>query len=217
MRYSSTAAHTVRLTIDNVALPDVVLPSTGSMNTFDTAYLGTKALSHGTHKLKVTFVDGGVDVDWVFMKKYDPLVFFKSLFTNCYLTAELGGNSTFASNRTAAANWEGFSVDSLTGGAGTLSDGTVANLQSYVGYYVTAELNGGGALTDNRRVPGVSEKFTLVKVAGSAGGTIVSGDQVALKSNDGTHYVTVVNGTTVNVSGTTIGPAQTFTVGLGNQ
>ncbi|HTJ78443.1 MAG TPA: DUF5010 domain-containing protein [Rariglobus sp.] len=217
IRYSSTASHTVRLTIDNVALPDVVLPATGSMNTFDTAYLGTKALGHGTHTFKVTFVDGGVDVDWIFVKKYDPMVSFKSLLTNCYLTAEMGGNSTFSSNRTAAANWEGFSVDSLTGGNGTLSDGTVANIQSYVGYYMTAELSGGGALTVNRRQPRGWEQFTLVKVSGSAGSGIVSGDQVALKSQDGTHYVTVVNGTTVNVSGTSIGSAQTFTVGLSNQ
>jgi len=217
IRYSSTASHTVRLTIDNVALPDVVLPSTGNMNTFDTAYLGTKALGHGTHKLKVTFVDGGVDVDWIFVKKYDPMVSFKSLSTNCYLTIEHGGNSTFSSNRTAEGVWERFSVASLNGGSGALSDGTIANLQGYIGYYVTAELDGGHSLTDNRRSPGIWEKFTLVKVSGSAGTGIVSGDQVALKSDDGTHYVTVINGTTVDVSGTTIGSAQTFTVNLSNQ
>jgi hypothetical protein len=53
-----------------------------------------------------------------------------------------------------------------------------------------------------------------VKVSGSAGTTIASGDKVALKSNDGAHYITVVNGTTVNVTGTSVGTAQTFTANL---
>jgi len=219
IRYSSTAAHTVRLTVDNVALPDVVLPSTGSANTFDTAYLGAQFLGHGTHNLKVTFVDGGVDVDWIFAKKSDPLISFKSDLTACYLTAEQGGNGTFSSNRTTEGVWERFSANSLTGGSGTLSDGTIANFQPYVGYYMTAESTGGssgggGSLTANRRSPGIYEKFTLVKVSGSAGTTIASGDKVALKSNDGAHYITVVNGTTINVTGTSVGTAQTFTVNL---
>jgi hypothetical protein len=214
VRYSSTASHTMRLTVDNVALPDVVLPSTGSMDTFDTAYIGSQFLGHGTHNIKVTFVDGGVDLDWLFIKKADPMVSFKSDLTNCYLTAESGGNGSFSSNRTTEGIWERFSVNSITGGNGALSNGTVANLQPYVGYYMTAEGNGGLALTANRRVPSTYEKFTLVKVSGSTGSGIVTGDKVALRSNDGTHYITVVSGSSVNVSGTSIGAAQTFAVNM---
>jgi hypothetical protein len=217
IRYSSTASHTVKLQVDSGAEMTATLPSTGGMNNFDTAYLGAQFLGHGTHNLKVTFVDGGVDVDWIFAKKADPMVSFKSDLTNCFLTAELGGNGTFSSNRTAAGAWENFSVNSLTGGAGTLSNGTIANLQPYVGYYVTAEANGGSTLTANRRQPGSYEKFTLVKVSGSPGSTIASGDKVALKADDGVHYVTVVNGTTVNVTGSSVAAAQTFTVNLSAQ
>jgi hypothetical protein len=217
IRYSSTAARTVRLSVDGVALPDVVLPSTGNMATFDTAYLGARHLGHGPHNLRVTFVDGGVDVDWIFAKKADPMVSFQSDLTGRFLTAEQGGNQSFTCNRTTAGIWERFSVNSLTGGSGALANGAVAHLQPYIGYYATAEANGGGALTANRRTPGVSEEFTLVKISGSAGSSIINGDKVALRSSSGAHYVTVVNSSTVNVSGTAISSGQTFTVNLTGQ
>jgi len=213
------------MAVDGVALPDVILPSTGSMDTFDTAYLGAKMLGHGKHDLKIRFVDGGVDVDWIFAKKADSMMSFKSDVTGCLITAQAGGNSTFTSNVLPAngGSFERFSVNDLVAGSnGTLSDGHVVNFQSYNGYYMTAESSGGsngggGSLTANRRAPGIYEKFTLVKVSGSAGSTIAAGDKIALRSHDDLHYLTVINGTTVNVTGTSIGAGQTFTINLTQQ
>ena len=185
------------------------------MNTFNTVYLGSKALNTGTHNVKLTWVDGGVDVDWIFMKKYDPMMSFKSASTNCYLTANFGGNDTIVSNRTTAGAWENFSVDDLSG-AGTVSSGNSVFLQAYDGLYITADANGGSTLEVNRLVPGVYEKNGRSRRSVGPGPWRAA-TQVALKSNDGTHYLTVVNGTTVNDTGTNIGPAQTFTITLSSQ
>ena len=214
VQYSSTAPHILQLSIDGVALPSVAVPSTGNMNTFNTLYLGSKALTAGTHNVKLTWVDGSVDVDWIFMKKYDPMMSFKSSSTNCYLTANEGGNNTIVSNRTTAGVWENFSVDDQSG-AGTVSSGDAVNLQAYDGLYITADGNGGSTLEVNRLVPGAYEKWTIQRIGGS--GALANGDQVAFKSDDGTHYLTVVNGTTVNDTGTSIGSAQTFTINISSQ
>jgi hypothetical protein len=64
----------------------------------------------------------------------------------------------------------------------------------------------------NQRSTGSGTSFTIVKVGGS--GAIANGNQVAFKSADGTHYLTVVNGTTLDASGTSVGTAQTFTASL---
>jgi hypothetical protein len=208
--YSSTAAHTVRLLVDGVALTDVSLPSSGGMNTFTTAYLGTKTLTHGTHTLRVYFVDGGVDVDWIFAKKYDSMLSLHA--STGYISAELGGNSTITAAKTSIGSWEKFSANDVNGG--TLSANDVVSLQVYDGLYLTATGGGGGTLTASVRTPGTNEQFTLVKTVGS--GAIANGDTVALKSANN-HYVTVVSGSVVDVSATTIGAAQTFTATLGSQ
>jgi hypothetical protein len=215
--YSSTAAHTVRLYVDGTALPDVVLPSTGSVNTFTTAYLGSAPVSHGAHTLKVYFVDGGLDVDWIFIKKYDSMMAFKSPVNNLYLSAQKGGNNT-ASNAvlasgTGAGIWERMSVNDLAG-AGTVTSGDTITPQVYNGCYLTAVSGGGSTLTTGQRVPGAFENFTIVKTAGS--GTIANGDLVALRTSGG-KYVTVNSDGTVNATATTIGTAQTFTVAITTQ
>ena len=81
-------------------LPDVVLPATGGTNNFDTFYLGSAAVAHGVHTLRLYFVDGGVDVDWIFVRKYDPAVTFQSALNGCYLTAAWGGNDVLVCNWT---------------------------------------------------------------------------------------------------------------------
>ena len=88
---------------------------------------------------------------------------FKSASTNCYLTANLGGNDTIVSNRTTAGVWENFSVDDLSG-AGTVSSGNSVFLQAYDGLYITADGNGGSTLEVNRLVPGVYEKWTIQRI-----------------------------------------------------
>jgi hypothetical protein len=58
--------------------------------------------------LRLYFVDGGVDVDWIFVRKYDPAVTFQSALNGCYLTAAWGGNDALVCNWNAAGAWEQF-------------------------------------------------------------------------------------------------------------
>ena len=211
VRYASTASHTLRLYVDGAALTDVVLPSTGNYNTYDTAYLGVKALSHGNHTLKLYWVDGGVNVDWIFAKKFDPMMSFKSALNNEFMSAESGGNDVLIANRTSASIWEHFSVDDLSG-SGTVTSGDHIGLQVYDGLYVSAEEGGGGAASPNRRTQGSWETWTIVKVGGS--GALTVGNQVAFKSSNGTNYLTVESNGSVDVTGTSIGTAQTFTINI---
>ncbi len=63
IRYATTtASRTMRLYVDGTALPDVTLPVTANLNTFDTISLGSKFVGWGTHTLKVMFVNGSVDL-----------------------------------------------------------------------------------------------------------------------------------------------------------
>jgi VCBS repeat-containing protein len=206
--YSSTASHTLRLYIDGIALPDVIVPSTGGTHLFDTAYLGTNAISHGTHTLRLFFVDGGVDVDWIFVKKFDPAVTFQSALNGFYLSAQFGGNDSLVCNWTSPDNWERFTVDDLAGN-GTLFSSNTVNLQSYNGLYLTATNGGGSTLAAKQRVPAGSENFSIVKLGGS--GALTNGDQVAIKTSGG-NYVSVKSDGSVDASGTSIGTAQTFTI-----
>jgi hypothetical protein len=213
IRYSSTASHTVRLAVDGVALPNVTVPSTGGTNTFDTISLGSKALTHGAHTLRVTFVDGGVDLDWLFTRKFDSMVSFKAASNNLYVTAVSGGGTTLAASAASEGSFERMSVESLTGG-GTINSGDAVSIQVLDGYYLSATSGGGSTVISNIRTPGTSEQFTITKVSGS--GAITSGTQVTLKSRLG-NYLTVGSGNTINASGTTVGSAQTFTVNLSSQ
>jgi Domain of unknown function (DUF5010)/DUF5010 C-terminal domain/F5/8 type C domain len=206
--YSSTVSHTLRLYIDGVALPDVTVPSSGGTNLFDTAYLGTNAMPHGTHTLRLFFVDGGVDVDWIFVKKFDPAVTFQSALNGFYLAAQFGGNDSLVCNWASPDNWERFTVDDLAGN-GALFSGNMVKVQSYNGLYLTATNGGGSTLVAKQRVPAGSENFSIVKLTGS--GALTNGDQVAIQTSGG-KYVTVKSDGSVDASGTSIGTAQTFTI-----
>ncbi len=208
VRYAALAPHTLRLLIDGVPLPDVVLPSTGGTNNFDTFYLGSAAVAHGVHTLRLYFVDGGVDVDWVFVRKYDPAVTFQSALNGCYLTAAWGGNDALVCNWAAAGAWEQFTVDDLASG-GSLFSGNGVNIQAYNGLYLTATNGGGSALLARQRVPASAEDFSLFKLSGS--GALTNGNQVAIRTSGG-RYVTVKPDGSVDASGTSIGTAQTFTI-----
>jgi autotransporter-associated beta strand protein len=207
VRYSSALPHTLQLSIDGAAQPSVTVPSTGDMNTFNQICLATNALTFGEHTFRLNFIDGGVDVDWLFVKKYDPMMSFKSALNGCYLTAVSGGNGALAAtNNTAAGNWENYSVDDLTG-AGSVTNGDTINLQVYDGSYITAVSGGGGQIQAKQRTPGSNELWTVVKLNG--GGALTAGDQVAFQTQNG-HYATVESNGTVDATATTIGSAQTF-------
>jgi len=208
MRYSSAVAgHVVRLYVDGNALPDVTVPSTGDNNNYDTCYLGQATLSHGNHTLKLYFVDGNVNVDWVFTKKYDPVMGLRSLQNNQIVSADLGGNSVLTANRSSVGAWEQITVDDLNGGI--LNSGDSVALQVHDGLYASAENGGGWAVSPNRRTQGAWETWTIVKVNGS--GQITDGNQVAFKSNNG-RYLNVQSNGSVDVTGWSVGTAQTFTI-----
>jgi hypothetical protein len=213
IRYATTTANSrMRLYVDGVALPDVPLPATTSMNTFDTISLGQKTIGWGTHTLRVMFVDGGVDLDWLFVKKVDPMLTIKSTLNSFYVTAERGGNNVIIANRTAIGGWEQFSADDMNGA--TLAANDVINLQAHDGLLLSAEGGGGGQLSVNRRRAGSWEQFTVIKLNGS--GTLENGDSIALRTVNG-QYLTVTASGQVDCSGTAIGAAQTFSVTLGTQ
>lgn len=208
IRYSALANRTVRLLIDGVPLPDVVLPATGGTNNFDTFYLSATAVAHGIHTLRLYFVDGGVDVDWLFVRKYDPAVTFQSALNGCYLTAVWGGNDALVCNWPAAGAWEQFTVTDLTSG-GTLVNSNGVNVQVYNGLYLTATNGGGSSLLAQQRTPANAENFSLIKLSGA--GAVTNGNSVAIRTSGG-RYVTVKPDGSVDASGTSIGTAQTFTI-----
>jgi hypothetical protein len=208
VRYAALASHTLRLSIDGAPLPEVVLPATGGTNNFDTFYLGSAAVPHGVHTLRLDFVDGGVDVDWLFVKKYDPAVTFRSARNGCYLGAAWGGNDALICNWTVAGPWEQFTVDDFAGG-GALFSGHEVRLQVYNGLYLTATHGGGAALFANQRTPSSAENFSILSLTGS--GTLTNGSQVAIRTSAG-YYLTVKSDGSVDAGGTSIGTAQTFTL-----
>lgn len=214
IRYSAAAAgKKVQLMIDNIALPVVTLPATGGGNTFDTISLGQTNLSDGLYDLTVKFIDGDVDLDWLFVKKCNPNISLLSSVTSAFLSAELGGNSAVKAKNTGMGNWEKFSCNDHNGG--TLMHNDEISLQVTNGMFLCAELGGGGAIAANRRALGSWEKFRILKTSGS--GAIVNGDTVSLQSVNGSNYVSVVDVNTVNVTGTSIGTPQTFTVTFSQQ
>jgi hypothetical protein len=208
IRYAALTSRTVRLLIDGVALPDVVLPATGGTNTFNTFYLGSAAITHGVHTLRLFFVDGGIDVDWIFVKKYDPAVTLQSALNGNYLTAVWGGKDALVCNWNTAGAWEQFTVDDLAG-AGVLTSSNGVNLQAYNGLYLSATNGGGSSVLARQRVPASAENFSLIKLGGT--GTLTNGNQVAIRTSGG-KYVTVKPNGSVDATGTSIGTAQTFTL-----
>jgi len=207
--YSSTASHQLQLQIDGTTVSTVTVSSTGSLNTYSTAYLATTSVASGTHNLRLVFVDGGPNVQWMFIKKYDPQMSFQSAVNGCYVTAIEGGNVGLrAANSTAAGAYENFTVNDMSG-AGTVSSGDSVSLQSYDGLYLTADGGGGSDMQNNHTSPGAWETFNIMKINGS--GSLSSGNYVAIKTSSG-KYLTVEKNGSVDATGTSIGSAQTFVV-----
>jgi hypothetical protein len=213
VRYACSGSATFSLSVDGAPLPNVSVNATGGFDTFDTISLGSKTLSAGTHTFRFQFVSGGADIDWLFVRKTDPLISFTSASNGNIVCAEKGGGDLVIVNRTAIGAWEKFSADDTNGGS--LNSGDMINLQCHNGLYLCAEFGGGGALLANRRSPGSWEQFTIVQTNGATG-ALTNGNIVALRSQNG-KYVTVGGGNTLNVSGTSIGPAQSFSITLGTQ
>ncbi len=169
-------------------------------------------LSHGVHTLRVTFVDGGAELDWLFAKKTDPLIALKAS-NNFWVCAEKGGRDIVVANRTGIGGWEKFSANDTNGG--TLQAGDTITLQVANGLYLSAANGGGGALLADELDPAANEQFTLVKTNGGTGPLVV-GDTVALRTASGS-YLTLGAASKLDATGSSIGANQTFTLDFRTQ
>ena len=201
----------MQVAIDGVSLLPAVVPGTANADTFSAVFLGQATIAQGPHTITLTFLDGQIDLDWLFLKKLDSLVSLQTS-TGMFVTALRGGNGSLTGTVAKASIYENFSFDDLNGGS--LTDGDTVNLQSYDGYYVTADPSS-GMLSCTARSPGTDTSFTVRNL--SSAGNVVQGQRIALLAADGAHYVTVGANQVIDVSGTSITAAQTFIVGLSPQ
>jgi hypothetical protein len=203
----------VQLVIDGKKLLPTRLPGSASADAFSPYFLGQTTLSHGPHDLRLTFLDGQIDLDWLFLKKTDSLVTLQTS-AGTFVSAIGGGNDVLQGRIPRASIYEGFSFDDLNGG--NLADGDLVNVQSYDGYYLTAHTND-GTLSATARAPDSGAAFTVRSMSGP--GDIASGQSIALRTADGAHYVTVGADPSqiLDVTGLSVSDAQTFVVSLSAQ
>jgi hypothetical protein len=91
-------------------------------------------------------------------------------------------------------------------------DGDPITIKAYNGQFVRAENGGGSNLTATGTFDDPNSRFTIVKLGGSSGPMIAHGDTFALRTPDGWHYVTAINGggSAVAASATGIGNNEMF-------
>jgi hypothetical protein len=195
----------IELVLDDVKLPPVILDKTVSADSFTTTLLGQAALAHGQHNLRLRFLDGLVDLDWLFIEKLDHALSLQ-INAGTFVSAQDGGGSVVHTDAMNAQIWEAFTFDDLNGG--TLDDGDVVDLQSYNGLYLT--VGAGQTVSADQRVPSPATTFTMVV---QGGGTPGDGAMIALQTSDKAHYLTAGANDTLDASGTTVGVAQTFKLG----
>ena len=196
----------LQLVIDGENLAPIITPETSGPNGFAYTLLGQRLMTHGTHDIRVLFLDGQLDLDWVFVKKIDAVLNLKASSGLFASAVDGGGTSVLASGATATAN-ERFTFDDLDGGS--LLDGDRVYIQTNNGLYLNVAL-GTGVLTADQRRPAAGSLFYVHK---QAKGAVVAGDLVSLQISDATHYVTVGTGGQLDGSGTALAAPQTFTVG----
>jgi Domain of unknown function (DUF5010)/DUF5010 C-terminal domain/Fascin domain len=190
----------IELVLDGVKLAPVILPKTANSDAFANVLLGQQTVSHGPHTLRLRFLDGLVDLDWLFVDKLDKTGHLQ-VSAGTFVSASGGGGTDVNSGPTIANIWETFTFDDLNGGS--LTDGDSICMQTLDGLYVAVT---GGAITAAEREPGPESIFTI-HVQG--GGLLAAGAKVALETSD-SHYLTSA-GKMLDASGTSVGPAQIFT------
>jgi len=201
---ASSAPKRLQLILDGARLTPIIATNTVDADAFGTTLLAEQFMAHGPHTLRVRFIDGLVDLDWIFTRKTDSTLSLQ-VAGGTFLSAQEGGGTTVIANASSAAIFEQFTFDDLNGG--TLADGDQVYLQTYNGLYLSVV---GGALTAAQRTPGTPETFI---VHGVSAGDITQGSTIALATADGKNYLTVGAGNVIDGTGTNIGANQTFTVG----
>lgn len=195
----------IELVIDGHKLAPVILAETATVQVFDTTSLGEVLLEHGTHKLQLRFMDGFADLDWIFARKLD-LRLGLQVQNGMWESAQESGGGEVHSGASAASIFEELTFDDLDGGA--LKDGDSVHIQSYDGLYFTVASN--KLVMATKREPGKDETFQVKLLTGDH--IAQEGATIAIVAPDGQHYFTDGAGTKLDVTGTSIGPAQTFTV-----
>ena len=163
-------------------------------------------MAHGPHKLRLRFLDGLVDLDWLFIEKLDRVVSLQAN-TGGFLSARSGGGLDVKTDAPSAAIWEELTFDDLNGGS--LVDGDVIDIQVLDGLYLT--VGAGQVVSADQRATSPATEFTIVV---QGGGTFGDGAKIALESSDKAHYLTASPPNELDASGTSVGAAQTFTVGF---
>lgn len=198
----------VQLFVDGEPLTPIIAPDTVNADTFQNTRLALSSVSHGTHTLRVLFLDGLVDLDALFVKKVRTDLSLKTS-DGSYLSAVDGGGSTVVASASTVTQSERFTFDDLNGGG--LSDGDRVHVQSQNGLYLTV-VPASGLLTADQRQPSGGATFTVKAMSGN--GTVVPGTKIALSTDDA-HYLSVGAGGRLDGTGAGIGAAQTFTVSAG--
>jgi hypothetical protein len=201
-------AKRLQLVLDGDKLTTIILPDTVNSDTFDATLLALSTVTHGQHDVRIRFMDGFVDLDWIFLRKVDPVLSL-AIGNGMFESAQGAGGSNVIASAGAASVYEEFTFDDLNGGE--LEDGDSVHIQVYDGYYLTAD-SGTGTVRANRREPGADETFTLELLSG--GSVTEDGSTIAIRTGDGAAYLTNGAGDVLEASGTSVGADQTFTVGV---
>ena len=207
-KYSTSGATSVQkriqLLIDGKGQTPVIASNTANGDTFANTLLRKQFMPIGPHDLRVRFLDGLLDLDWLFVKKVDPNLSLKST-AGKYVSAQNGGGGALVAEASKAEVFEQLTFADLNGGS--LQDGDAVYIQVWNGQYLSVT---SGALHADHRDLGATEVFTVHNVNG---GTIGAKSVIALLSSDNIHYLSVVTGGLLDASSTVLGDAQKFTVG----
>jgi hypothetical protein len=197
-------AKRLELLIDRQKQVPVIVKDTASSASFDSALVAQSTFAHGPHQLELRFLDGFVDLDWLFVKKIDPVLSLK-IAAGTFESAQGGGGGNVKSTAPGAAIYEQFTFDDLNGG--TLDDGDSVQIQVWNGLYLSAS---GTSVTADVRAPMDTETFKVHLVTGSS--IAQGGSTVAISTSSG-KYLTDGAGSVLDASGTSVQAAQTFIVG----
>ncbi len=207
-KYSTSGAASVQkrvqLLIDGKGLTPVIASNTVNGDTFVNTLLSKQFLTPGRHDLRVRFLDGFLDLDWLFVKKVDPRLSLKASIGK-YVTAHDGGGSTVIAEGANAEVYEQLTFSDINGGS--LQDGDAVYIQVWDGQYLSVT---SGQLQANHQQVGATEVFTVHNVNG---GPIVATSVIAILSSDKVHYLSVGTAGLLDASSTVVGDAQKFTVG----
>jgi hypothetical protein len=197
----------LEVVIDGHKLAPTILPDTVNSDTFAVTLLGQATISHGPHAVRVRFMDGFVDLDWLFMRKTDVRLALQ-VANGKYQSVIGAGGGDVRGTAPGPGVFEQLTFDDLNGG--TLEDGDQVNLQVYDGYYLTV-VAPGPSVQANQRKPGKQETFTVKLLSGDA--VAKDDSSIALATANG-HYLSTGTDadSTLNASATTIGDAETFKI-----